>query len=142
MSYIRTEEHKKLMSKKCSGVDNGFYGKKHTEESLKKMSLKSKNNKAFLGRNHTEETKQKLRNLWGGKNELYGTPYYAKVHRWVRKQMTHIHNCYDCGVVEMSNYKLHCANLDGKYTKDIQKWRKLCVPCHRRLDMKGLKKCV
>ena len=36
-------------------------GKKHSEETKRKISEKSKGNKAFLGRKHTEEWKQNRR---------------------------------------------------------------------------------
>ncbi|MAF25372.1 hypothetical protein CL634_07335 [bacterium] len=51
------------------GKNNPFYGKKHTEETKKKIS------KANKGRSHTKETKLKMRNKsierWASKKELF-----------------------------------------------------------------------
>tara|TARA_Y100001938_G_scaffold131676_1_gene189067 strand:- start:1629 stop:2450 length:822 start_codon:yes stop_codon:yes gene_type:complete len=55
----------------CSGEDNPFYGKKHTEESRRKMSEFKKNNpipqwhrdkitNSLKGRKHSEESKKKM----------------------------------------------------------------------------------
>lgn len=128
------------MSEKCSGENNGFYNKTHTPESRKKMSEAIRKNPppGFKGMNHSEETKEKLRKRWGGKNPIYGTAYYSKIHRWARKQLQGIHTCSNCNKVEYINAKLHCANIDGKYSMDIAQWTKLCVPCHHKLDMKGI----
>ena len=52
------EEYRKKMSERMKGrykgVENHFYGQKHTEESKKKMAISS------LGKLHSEETKQKI----------------------------------------------------------------------------------
>ena len=45
----------------------GMYGKKHTEETKKKMSASSKGNKNCLGRTLSEESKQKIREKHLGK---------------------------------------------------------------------------
>jgi group I intron endonuclease len=52
-----TSEHIKNISKATKGINNPFYGKKHTEESKKKMSLNSMH---WLGRKHSEESKKKM----------------------------------------------------------------------------------
>ncbi len=60
------------------GVDNGMYGKNHTEESKLKMSKTilrrgnhSGKNNGFYGRSHTEETKQVLRDKCRQDDEFY-----------------------------------------------------------------------
>lgn len=133
-NYVRTKEHKELMSKKCSGENNGFFGKQHKEETKIKISERLAGNNYAKGLVHSEETKDKLRKLWKGKNKEYNTPHYKKVHRWIRKELQSVHSCANCNVVEYSNYKLHCANIDGLYTYDLNMWKKLCVSCHHKLD--------
>ena len=54
-------------SKKIQGKNATFYGKKHTTESLFKISKSSKGRKANLGKKHTDETKQKIANSKLGK---------------------------------------------------------------------------
>ena len=63
-----TEEHKIKMSKKFSGENNPFFGKKHTKASLIKMSVAHKN--------MTEETKKKISKSISGENH----PNYGKHH--------------------------------------------------------------
>ena len=64
----RTEKHKQNISKTQTGEGNSFYGKKHTEETRKKMrEAQSKVNRS--GENnpmtkHTPEAKEKMRLAW------------------------------------------------------------------------------
>ena len=57
------EQHKKNIGKSISGEKNGFYGKKHTEESLKKMSEKKIGFKI-----HSEEHKKYMSLKFSGIN--------------------------------------------------------------------------
>jgi group I intron endonuclease len=58
---VLSEETKKIMSDKSKGVNNHFYGKKHTEESKLKISNHSKgeNNPNYGGKFKTDEWIQK-----------------------------------------------------------------------------------
>ena len=50
---------KEILSAKRKSILNPFYNKKHSQESLCKMSIKqSKENNGFYGKVHTEETKK------------------------------------------------------------------------------------
>lgn len=59
-----TEESKKKMSQnrkgKLSGENNPFYGKHHTEETKKILSEKLSGSQTWLGKTHTEESKKKI----------------------------------------------------------------------------------
>ena len=63
---VLSEKTKQIMSEKSKGENNSFYGKKHTNESLKKISNSSKgiNNPNYGGKFKTEEWlhKQSLSN--------------------------------------------------------------------------------
>lgn len=63
---LHSIETKQIMSERAKGNNNHFFGKKHTELSLKKISERSKgcNNPNFGGKNITEEflIKQKISN--------------------------------------------------------------------------------
>jgi group I intron endonuclease len=52
-----SEETKKIMSEKASGINNHFYGKNHSIESLRKISESSsgKNNPNYGGKLHNQE---------------------------------------------------------------------------------------
>ncbi len=65
MNRKLTEETKKKISKATTGKNNGFYGQKHTEESLKKMSENRKGKcvgeeNPFYGKTHDEATRKKI----------------------------------------------------------------------------------
>lgn len=66
--YIPTEEQKQYQSKIHTGEKNHFFGKKHTAESLQKIS--QNHAKPFLGKKFTEEHKQKMseNSYWKGKH--------------------------------------------------------------------------
>jgi hypothetical protein len=65
-----SDAHKLNISKSVSGSKNGFFGKKHSEESKEKMKNtrnplsnehKRKLSEVGIGKKHSEETKQKMR---------------------------------------------------------------------------------
>lgn len=63
-----TEESLKKMSRQQSGESNGFYGKKHTEESIVKMRESKKGSIPWnTGRVHSEETRKKISDALKGK---------------------------------------------------------------------------
>lgn len=49
------------------GENNHFYGKKHSEESKKKIGVSSKGRKTFLNKKHSDETKEKIKNAARGR---------------------------------------------------------------------------
>lgn len=75
-------EIKNKMSENRIGEKNGFYGKKHSDESKLKMSKTTRDmsigkNNPFYGKHHTEETKKKI-----SENNKY---YYGKNHHNSKK---------------------------------------------------------
>lgn len=66
-----TEEYRQECSERVKQLHKekkvGMYGKRHSDETKKKMSNSSKGNKNCLGRILTEETKQKIREKHSGK---------------------------------------------------------------------------
>lgn len=69
--WTMSEDMKKELSKRVKKLHNekkvGMYGKKHSDETKRKMSLSAKGNKNSLGKIKSEETKQKLREKNTGK---------------------------------------------------------------------------
>jgi group I intron endonuclease len=72
VDYTIAESTKKLLSEINSGEGNSFYGKKHSKESLEKISKKAskriKEKNSFFGKKHSEEAKEKIGKANSGKN--------------------------------------------------------------------------
>jgi hypothetical protein len=60
-------------------------------------------------------------------------PEYVAIHYWVRKQFGDPMQCEECGTTEKPRYEW--ANVSNQYIKDRSDWKRLCVPCHRLLDL-------
>lgn len=56
-----SQEHRDKISFANKGEKNYFYGKKHSEETLLKLSIAHKKNSFWKGKKHSEETKAKMR---------------------------------------------------------------------------------
>lgn len=59
---------------------------------------------------------------------------YAPLHQWVKRRLGTPSTCEKCGFENTSNYKIHWANLSGKYQRVDSDWVRLCVPCHSKFD--------
>lgn len=65
-----SQDHIDALKIKNSGVNNPFYGKKHTPETILKIkdaNLGDRNNRSMLGRKHSEESKTKMSDRKKGK---------------------------------------------------------------------------
>ena len=88
-------------------------GRKHSEESKKKMSL------AKLGDKHPK---------WKGDNVTY-----INLHNWLRRHLPKPDLCQICG----KNWIIEIANITGIYTKDLDHYLYLCHSCHHIIDGLG-----
>ena len=66
---------------------------------------------------------------WKGKE----ASYYAK-HIWVSYNHGKPTKCEHCGKDGLTGRKIHWANISGEYKRDINDWKRLCVPCHSKYD--------
>lgn len=93
----RAKEIFEKSSKSLSGINSPNYGRRHSEETKKKMSESSKGKN--LGKKASEETREKLRKLRGGKTyrEIYGeekakevSEHLSKAHKelWGNEEFT------------------------------------------------------
>lgn len=94
-------------------------GKKHSQESRLKMS-KSHIDLQIIGERHHN---------WKGEN----AGYYPK-HTWVRWWKGDPEICEFCGVKaeEIGTIKMHWANIDHKYRRNLDDYISLCVNCHKK----------
>jgi hypothetical protein len=89
--WVPSEETRKKIglankyTPKARGENHGMYGKKHSPESLEKMSVAQKGRQSgekhpFYGKSHTAETKIKISKSRKGKNVGKDNPFYGKRH--------------------------------------------------------------
>lgn len=93
-----------------SGERNPMYGKRHTEETRKKLSTKKKNEK------HP---------LWKGDDVSY-----TGLHLWIAKNKQKPDVCEMCCFYEPK----HVANISGEYKRDVNDYQWLCPKCHGLYD--------
>lgn len=61
---------------------------------------------------------------------------YTLVHLWMKQNYGKPQHCESCLTTEKRMY--HWANISGTYKRDREDWLRLCVPCHKRHDIKAL----
>ena len=116
-----------------TGVNNPFYGRRHSEESRKKMSDALRGKPRKRGHHHSEETKEKIRQTrlgeknWMWKGDDVG---YKVLHKWVRRYLPRPEFCVICKNVR----PYEVANISGKYLRDLTDWQWLCRKCHMTSD--------
>ena len=55
---------------------------------------------------------------------------YFALHIWLRKNKKPADRCEHCG----KKTKLDCANISGKYRRDVNDYKWLCRSCHIKYD--------
>ena len=57
---------------------------------------------------------------------------YSAIHKWVARHKGTPHKCEQCGTTDANRYEW--SNISGRYERDLDDYRRLCVSCHRRED--------
>ena len=114
------------------GRVSGFKGKKHSEETKRKMSLDR------TGHLVTAETRKKLSlGKKGEKNYSWvGDKIgYSGIHTWIVRTYGPAKD-YPCMICAGTNgsKKIDWANISGEYKRDAQDWTTLCRKCHMAFD--------
>lgn len=114
--------HQKVLGKDNKGVfqtgKSIWNGRRHTEESKKKMS------EARIGRFGMENHP-----AWAGNKVKY-----RALHTWVEKMLGKPDKCEDCGKKNLSGRAIHWANKSRLYQRVTTDWIRLCVKCHGIYD--------
>lgn len=58
---------------------------------------------------------------------------YTAKHIWVAYHYGKASKCEFCGVKDR---KYHWSNISGEYKRDRNDWQQLCIPCHKKFDLK------
>lgn len=95
---------------KCNNCNKALANKyaKHCRECYLKYIPKGENHQSWKG----------------------NTVGYGGVHQWMRKEYGIPTKCDECGTTEAKRYEW--ANISGKYNRDREDFRGLCVSCHRK----------
>lgn len=57
---------------------------------------------------------------------------YRMLHIWVEKQLGKPQKCEKCLTEDYKRFDW--ANISGEYRKEISDWKRLCRPCHSKMD--------
>jgi len=135
-------------------------GRKHTEETKRKMSIAAKKRFEnpeerikYIGENGPmfgklpwnkdkkfPEFSEGNSSHWKGNN----VGYYG-LHQWVKKHLGHPRVCEHCDVAGnyetyskqgklVKRWNTHWANKSGEYKRELNDWLGLCHPCHMKFD--------
>ena len=63
----------------------------------------------------------------------------VSLHKWVYRWKGCQKKCEECGLDD-PNRMYHWANISGEYKRDLDDFKRLCVPCHKRFDLDRLNK--
>lgn len=91
----------------------------HTKESKLKMSIALKGK--FADAKH---------NQWKGDKAGY-----RAIHQWIQRKLGKPHFCEHCGDRNLKHRQYQWANLDHKYKRNLNDWRRLCMRCHQTYDI-------
>lgn len=61
---------------------------------------------------------------------------YSAVHHWIAGHLGKPDTCEFCGKSGLKGRKIHWANKDHKYQRNLNDWLRLCVDCHAQYDIK------
>lgn len=117
----------------------GMAGKKHSEESKKKMSI------AKLGRHISPSTEfkkggsrpneeKRIANIPRGENHYkYNKTNisYLGIHSWIRKVLGKPERCSLCDTKKSKRFMWH--NISRMYLRDINDWVGVCAKCHANI---------
>ena len=122
------------MKHSFAGANNPMYGKHHSEETKRKISL----NKGNTGRKFPPEHRERMRlaklgqrnPMWKGDNVCNDA-----LHHWIHRHFPKPELCQICN--DKTPYDI--ANINSKYnpetyTRDLKNWRWLCRRCHMESD--------
>ena len=108
------------------------------------------------GINWPEEIKEKISKakkgvkIWGGKRTgmdwMIGERHhawkgnnvgYTGLHAWTKAKLGKPSICEHCGNNGLNGQKIHWANKDHKYRRNLDDWLRLCASCHKIYDLKN-----
>lgn len=88
----------------------------------------------FTGRKHKESSIRKCKNTW--KTKIHpgwkgDSASYITMPQWVRRHRGTPQKCDHCGY-DKSDRKYEWANVSGRYLRDLDDYKRVCLQCHRK----------
>jgi len=65
---------------------------------------------------------------------------YHGIHHWVMNNLGKPTKCEHCGKEGLTGKKIHWANTNHLYKRNLTGWIRLCASCHRKYDLKNNRK--
>ncbi len=129
--FKHSEEIKKKISENTKKAMENLSSdsKRRMSEAGKGRVPWNKNTKGVMKSNKTSFKKGDMADennfKWKGDNVGYGA-----LHGWIKRKKGSPVICQNCN----STKKLEWANINHKYSRNLDEWVSLCVPCHRSYD--------
>ncbi len=60
---------------------------------------------------------------------------YKAKHNWIIRNYGQPSKCEKCGKDNLTGHSIQWANISGEYLREITDYRRLCVSCHKLLDL-------
>lgn len=110
----KTEDHKRKISESNKGKHQHLFGRVFSDEHKNKIG------EANTGVKHAG---------WKGDKVTY-----SALHKWVRYHKGSAAECSQCGVKKDTGKKIEWSNIDHNYSRNLEDYISLCVPCHKAYD--------
>lgn len=142
--YKRTKEY--LSKLKTIGFQKGHKGfvppesyKIISEKTKERMSKYKGKTPLWLEKYSFTLTRHKI--AQGEKHPLFkkSGAHKTSIHQWIYRRYGFPTKCEHCGFESEKHTRVQWANIDHKYSRKIEDWMRLCVPCHRKYDYKNNK---
>ena len=106
-------------------------GKHHTLEVIEKMR------QAHIGKLSWNSGKEylQIRNEKNPKWKGDKVGYFG-LHTWVIRKLGKPETCEHCGKTGLKGNKIHWANKEHTYKRNLTDWLRLCASCHKLYDLK------
>jgi hypothetical protein len=115
---------------------------RNSPEARKKIS------EALKGRVFTEEHKRKIgksvkrSSSTGNGNQAWkgDSAGYSAMHKWIVKELGRPRKCEECSTETAKRFEW--SNVDHKYRRATEDYKRLCASCHRKYDCNVLGQSV
>ncbi len=117
-------------SKRCKSCSAKFSIKIRTKEVHKAINIRISNTLKRIG------AKPPVTHRTDEANPAWKGGGYEYMHDWIVRMRGKPSTCENCGKNDLKGKKIHWANINHKYKRIINDWKRLCASCHKLHDNK------